>query len=367
MIPVNLRNYFPSQSMTNFFGWIEISFVFQEDTTFEDVLAAVKEQFVRELTPEKIAMHMNGYVRIEKHVLVRMVPLELKRYFLMAGANLGSRSITAVYSNIGILKLPEEYRSYIERFGIFASTGSLQLCSCSYEGKMVLGFTSKLPDDSIQRNFLQILKKEEIPCTEEKNDFPGCQEHYKKEDKKVFQLFTFLCIAAAVLCGMINYLTADTLDWFWFAGAGCLCTWLIVAVAYMKRRNLLKNEMWQLLLVTGIAVLWDIFTGWRGWSVDFIFPIWALTVLCSIPLIAKVLAPGERRVPFLSDPGRNGRLCPRDPFMDGIAKVHLPISDLQRHQLSGSGGSVYLSEEGYDTGIQKEIKDVKETTGSGKK
>ena len=56
MIPVNLRNYFPSQSMTNFFGWIEISFAFQEDTTFEDVLADVKEQFKRELTPEKIAM-----------------------------------------------------------------------------------------------------------------------------------------------------------------------------------------------------------------------------------------------------------------------------------------------------------------------
>ena len=189
MIPVNLRNYFPSQSMTNFFGWIEISFAFQEDTTFEDVLADVKEQFKRELTPEKIAMHMNGYVRIEKHFLVRMVPLEIKRYFLMAGANLGSRCITAVYSNIGILKFPEEYRNYIERFGIFASTDSLQLCSCSYEGKMVLGFTSKLPDDSIQRNFLQILKKEEIPCREKKNDFPGCKEQYKKEDKKVFQLF----------------------------------------------------------------------------------------------------------------------------------------------------------------------------------
>ena len=288
MIPVNLRNYFPSQSMTNFFGWIEISFAFQEDTTFEDVLADVKEQFKRELTPEKIAMHMNGYVRIEKHFLVRMVPLEIKRYFLMAGANLGSRCITAVYSNIGILKFPEEYRNYIERFGIFASTDSLQLCSCSYEGKMVLGFTSKLPDDSIQRNFLQILKKEEIPCREKKNDFPGCKEQYKKEDKKVFQLFTFLCITAAVLCGMINYLTAETLNWFWFAGAGCLCTWLIVTVAYRKRRNLLKNEMWQLLLVTAIAVLWDIFTGWRGWSVDFVFPIGALTVLCSVPLIAKV-------------------------------------------------------------------------------
>ena len=286
MIPVNLRNYFPSQSMTNFFGWIEISFAFQEDTTFEDVLADVKEQFKRELTPEKIAMHMNGYVRIEKHFLVRMVPLEIKRYFLMAGANLGSRCITAVYSNIGILKFPEEYQNYIERFGIFASTDSLQLCSCSYEGKMVLGFTSKLPDDSIQRNFLQILKRRSLQG--EKERFSGLQGAVQKEDKKVFQLFTFLCIAAAVLCGMINYLTAETLNWFWFAGAGCLCTWLIVTVAYRKRRNLLKNEMWQLLLVTAIAVLWDIFTGWRGWSVDFVFPIGALTVLCSVPLIAKV-------------------------------------------------------------------------------
>lgn len=29
MIPVNLRNYFPSQSMTNFFGWIEVGYTFQ--------------------------------------------------------------------------------------------------------------------------------------------------------------------------------------------------------------------------------------------------------------------------------------------------------------------------------------------------
>ena len=124
MIPVNLRNYFPSQSMTNFFGWIEIGvFVFQEDTTFEDVLAAVKEQFVRELTPEKIAMHMNGYVRIEKHVLVRMVPLELKRYFLMAGANLEAAALQLFIPTSGFWKLPEEYRSYIERFWYFCQYG----------------------------------------------------------------------------------------------------------------------------------------------------------------------------------------------------------------------------------------------------
>lgn len=288
MIPVNLRNYFPSQSMGNFFGWIEVGYVFEEDTSFEEVLASVKQQFQKQLQKDRIAMNMNGYVRIEKNPFVRAVPLEIKKFFLMAGANLGSRSITAVYSNIGIIRLPEEYKEYIERFGIFASTDSLQLCSCSYGNQLVLGFTSKIPDDSIQRNFMKMLKKEEISYKEEKNEFPGCGEIQQKEDRKVMQIFSFLCIVVAVVCGMLNYLTLETLNWFWFAAAGCFCGWLVVFVAYTKRRNILKNETWQLLIITVLCILWDHFTGWRGWSLDFVFPFGSLSVLGSVPVIARV-------------------------------------------------------------------------------
>ena len=291
MIPVNLRNYFPSQSMTNFFGWIEVGYTFSDTTTFEEVLADVKRQFEQELEKDKIAMHMNNYVRIEKNIFVRAVPLEIKKYFLMIGANLGSRSITAVYSNIGIIRLPEEYREYIRHFGIFASTNSLQMCSCSYGDEMVLGFTSKIPDDSIQRNFRRMLSEEEIPHRELKNDFPGCGEQQRlerKENQRIVQTFSFLCLAVAVICGMINIMTAGTLNWSWFAGAGCVCAWLVVMVAYSKRRNILKNEIWQLLLISVIAILWDRFTGWRGWSVDFILPFGVLSVQFSVPVIARV-------------------------------------------------------------------------------
>ena len=288
MIPVNLRNYFPSQSMGNFFGWIEVGYVFEEDTSFEEVLSSVKQQFQEQLQKDRIAMNMNGYVRIEKNPFVRAVPLEIKKFFLMAGANLGSRSITAVYSNIGIIRLPEEYKEYIERFGIFASTDSLQLCSCSYGEQLVLGFTSKIPDDSIQRNFMKMLKKEKISYKEEKNEFPGCGEIQQKEDRKVMQTFSFLCIVVAVVCGMLNYLTLETLNWFWFAAAGCFCGWLVVFVAYAKRRNILKNEAWQLLIITILCILWDHFTGWRGWSLDFVFPFGSLAVLGSVPVIARV-------------------------------------------------------------------------------
>ena len=291
MIPVNLRNYFPSQSMTNFFGWIEVGYIFSDETTFEDVLLSVKKQFEEELVKEKIAMHMSGYVRIEKNPFVRAVPLEIKKYFLMIGANLGSRSITAVYSNIGIIRLPEEYKEYIQHFGIFASTNSLQMCSCSYGDEMVLGFTSKIPNDSIQRNFQRMLGEENVSHRELKNEFPGYGEKHrleKKENQKVIQTFSFLCLAIAVICGMINFMMAGVLNWFWFAGAGCACAWLVVMVAYYKRRNILKNEMWQLLLISVIVILWDRFTGWKGWSVDFVIPFGILAVQFSVPVIAKI-------------------------------------------------------------------------------
>ena len=78
---------------------------------------------------------------------------------------------------------------------------------------------------------------------------------------------------------------AGVLNWFWFAGAGCACAWLVVMVAYYKRRNILKNEMWQLLLISVIAILWDRFTGWKGWSVDFVIPFGILAVQFAVPSV----------------------------------------------------------------------------------
>lgn len=288
MIPVNLRNYFPSQSMANFFGWIEVKYHFQQNTVLTDVVEEIKKQFERELSKERIGMRMNDLVRLEKHPLLRLVPLEAKSLALQAGAILGGRGITAVYSNVGVIRMPKEYEEYISRFGIFASTNCLQLCSCSYADELTLDLTTKIPGESIQRNLLSCLEREKLPCHYEKNNFPGFKKDSQEKAKKFFDAFTFICIAVAVICGMINYMFQETRNWAWFVAAGCFCTWLLVLVGFKKRRNILKNLMWQLLLVTAAGILWDFFTGWRGWSLDFLLPLASLAVLCSIPVIAKV-------------------------------------------------------------------------------
>ena len=88
MVPVNLRNYFPSYSMTNFFGWIEAGQVFEENTRFEEVLQNLQHVFRTELVKERIADNMNRLVRLEKNPLLRAVPLEIKNLFLLAGTTL---------------------------------------------------------------------------------------------------------------------------------------------------------------------------------------------------------------------------------------------------------------------------------------
>ena len=64
--------------------------------------------------------------------------------------------------------------------------------------------------------------------------------------------------------------------------------WLAFVTGYLKRYNLLKNAMWQLLIVSIGSILWDVFTGWHRWSVDLVLPLVCLIVEILMELIARI-------------------------------------------------------------------------------
>ena len=288
MIPVNLRNFFPSVSMTNFWSWIEAGYDFREDTKFEDVLEKMKQEFGKDALREEISGRMNDLVRLEKNPFLRAVPLEIKNLFLLAGTTLGGRSVTAVYSNIGKIQMPPEYENYIERFGFFASTDKMQMCSCTYGDSLVLGLTSKIVNPNICRNFINILRNDGIGCHVQENDFPGYHEKPSHKVLMGLKIFTFVCTVAVVICWMLDYLLTFGRWWAGYVTAGVFCTWLLIMVGYRKRKNPLKNGMWQLIIVTVGSLLWDLFTGWQGWSVDFVIPLAALVNMLAMVIISAV-------------------------------------------------------------------------------
>lgn len=167
MIPVNLRKFYPSETMVNFFGWMEIEYLFQENHTFAEVLQHVKKRFEQDLQKEQVAARMNKLVKLEKNPLLHFVPLRIKDLVLKWGTKRGSKNVTGVFSNMGVVEIPEDYRPYIRRFGAMASTDRIQMCSCSFGDRFYFSITSKFRDESIQKWMLDFLEKEGLEVTVE--------------------------------------------------------------------------------------------------------------------------------------------------------------------------------------------------------
>ena len=301
MVPVNLRKIFPSDSMLNFFGYIEPGYQFGGGKdSFEDVLEAVKLYFQENLSKEHMAGRMNELIAIEKHKILKWAPLELKNRCIRAGAKMAEQEVTAVLSNMSVVKMPEDYAQYIEKFGVYTSTNRTELCICSFQDTLSLGFTSRYDSTNIQRNFYRILKELGASVKVAEPDFPeDARPNYER--KKVLQIFTFCCIAAIVISMMTDIIISPGVHWSVFVAAGCATMWLTMAVGYVKRFNLLKNAAWQLLIMSGICVLWDLGTGWRGWSVNIGIPDICLLIQVVMLIISRIrsLSPREYMIYYV--------------------------------------------------------------------
>lgn len=159
MIPVNLRNFFPSESMRNFFWWINLSYDFnKKGTEISDIISSVDAYFKTEITKEKMASRMNSLITWEKKIYFRMIPLEIKQLALQA-AQMSSRGNTAIFSNVGKISMPNECKPYIRFFSMFTSTPKLELVTCSYEDSFTLSFTSVYDNNDIIKDFFRYLSR----------------------------------------------------------------------------------------------------------------------------------------------------------------------------------------------------------------
>lgn len=325
MIPVNLRKFFPSSSMLNFFGWIEPGYQFtDEDVPFEDILNHVKLQFEQKLTKEKMGKLMASLLSLELHPILRLVPLSLKNFGISTGAKISAKDVTAILSNMNAVRMPSQYEPYIKRFGVFTSTPKIELCMCSFGDVLSLGFTSRFDSTNIKRNFLKILKDQGIKVNLVKPVYPEEREE-EYPGKKVFQFTSFFCLVAIVSCISIGIIQQPRIPWHWFASGGMASMWIALAVAFYKRYNLMKNALWQLAVVTAGCLIWDVVVGWRGWSVDFVLPIVCVMIQCSMAIIAKTQKYTAREyMSYLVTAGVYGCILPLILVLTGAAGITYP-------------------------------------------
>jgi hypothetical protein len=118
MIPVNLRNIYPSKSMRNFFLTITPSIDPRlGHFTFEEVLHEVHHYLLVEVNNKFINQQIKRNVSGELNPIVRTIPLFLKIWVEKILYNKVSSAIhSGVLTNLGKVDLPEPLNESIERF-----------------------------------------------------------------------------------------------------------------------------------------------------------------------------------------------------------------------------------------------------------
>lgn len=163
----------------------------------------------------------------------------------------------------------------------------------------------------------------ELTGTPEKEPFPYCAEPKFGMDLLI-RIITFIAISAAVICIATDYMLTDGFSWSIISVGGIFCAWLTTIVGIAYRKRVLKNITWQLFLVTALAVIWDRFTGWRGWSLDFVLPCACICSTVSVFIIAKVLKMNAGEYLFYLIIGGIYGLLPMVCLLGGLVKIRLP-------------------------------------------
>ena len=173
-IPVNLKKYFPSKTMSNFFSYITLIAEMEKDNlyTFEKIIEFVKNDFKKRLTEEEIIKTMSANVKLGNNPFIKVIPLELKKILVRLSYIEIRKYTTTTFSNIGRIGIIGKYQDYIDYFLMLIAPETVEkikCSSCTFENKMVFTFTSILNDNRIEKRFYQFLKEKGIKVEIESN------------------------------------------------------------------------------------------------------------------------------------------------------------------------------------------------------
>lgn len=302
-LPVNLRSFFESETLANFFAVINVSW--QEKRvpeTFEEVLTAVSRQMDEQIVKERLEETISYNVSNEKKWYVRAIPLFIKHLAMQMIFLHSSRAHTMTFSNIGQIQVQEGLRDQIEEFQLVVGASPKQRMKCgavAYDGKLCLSFSSAMAENRLPEYFFRFLEEQGIPVELESNGIAD-QEHDngrypatggdKNKIKKAVRFFYLSLAVISVLAGVVNLATYRQIPFKW-----AFLTWGAAAyVAMTLRFSVMRHASMsgilvrQCLGIQAILLLIDSLTGLHGWSVDYAIPCVVLFEVAAILLMMLV-------------------------------------------------------------------------------
>lgn len=164
-LPVNLRNYYPSDTARNFFNSVIVAHQFTGGETLETLALEFDAKLKEVLAEDVVKARMDNFEKLEHMPAIRPVPLPIKNWVVGFFSRREAACVTATFSNMGRLTVPQAVRPFVRGFTCYCSTDGLFTTVCSYGDDLVLGTCSNYRSTNVLKNFYRALAKAGIAVT----------------------------------------------------------------------------------------------------------------------------------------------------------------------------------------------------------
>ena len=174
LLPVNLRNLFPSKTLRNF-----VSYITPEvdprmgDYTFDEICAAVHHRMGLENNPQTMRAKFAANVASEQSPLLRVMPLFIKNLAMKAVFDtVGECKSCLCLSNLGVVRLPEVMAPYVARMDFIIGVQAKAPHNCgvlTWNDTVYINCIRSIREPELELHFYRVLHQLGLPVKAESN------------------------------------------------------------------------------------------------------------------------------------------------------------------------------------------------------
>lgn len=173
-MPVNLRSFFPSETLRNFISMVYPSIdPRMGEYTFQEILLEVHNYMRYYINAKFLNADITTNAAVQKNPLIRIVPLFLKDFVVRRFyAHVQDAQSSAGLTNVGVVRVPEEMQPFVKRFDVLMGQPFSARTNCaiiSYANTLTINFASSIKETDVERYFFCKLVQDGIPVKIETN------------------------------------------------------------------------------------------------------------------------------------------------------------------------------------------------------
>lgn len=173
-MPVNLRRFFPSETLRNFITMIYPSVDPRlGEWSFEEIIKHVHNYMRFYINEKFLRGDITTNANTQRNPFIRVVPLFVKDFVVRQFyTRVQDRNSSAGLTNMGAMKVPEDMKQFIERFDIYMGQPFSTRTNCaiiSFEDILTINFASSIVEADVERYFFRRLVKDGIHVKIESN------------------------------------------------------------------------------------------------------------------------------------------------------------------------------------------------------